>query len=146
MMRALDELDVRETLLERIAAGVPFLGICLGMQALFERSEEAPEVRGLGMFPGAVQRFPMDAAFRIWDGTSWRVRRESRLLAGLGERPFVYFAHSYYVPVVGSDRGYLHLRDCLIPPCSNPATYSACSSIPRNPVRLGLQIVKNISL
>ena len=44
MMRALDELDVRTTLLERIRAGVPFLGICLGMQALFESSEEAPEV------------------------------------------------------------------------------------------------------
>ena len=58
MMRALDALGVRETLIERIAAGVPFLGICLGMQALFESSEEAPEVRGLGIFPGTVQRFP----------------------------------------------------------------------------------------
>ena len=61
MMRALDALDVRETLLERIRAGVPFLGICLGMQALFESSEEAPEARGLGIFPGAVRRFPADA-------------------------------------------------------------------------------------
>ena len=58
MMRALDALGVRETLVERIAAGVPFLGICLGMQALFETSEEAPEVRGLGIYPGAVRRFP----------------------------------------------------------------------------------------
>ena len=52
MMRALDAMDVRETLLERIRAGVPFLGICLGMQALFETSEEAPEVRGLALYPG----------------------------------------------------------------------------------------------
>src|ERR1022692_438680 len=61
MMRALDELAVRHTLLERIRAGVPFLGICLGMQALFEWSGEAPEVRGLGLCPGAVPRLPPGA-------------------------------------------------------------------------------------
>ena len=98
MMRALDELGVRGTLLERIAAGVPYLGICLGMQALFERSEEAPEVRGLGLFPGSVQRFPVDARVPHMGWNQLERRRESRLLAGLGERPFVYFAHSYYVP------------------------------------------------
>src|SRR5579883_3604510 len=58
MMRA---LTVRETLLDRIAAGVPFLGICLGMQALFEASEEAPEAEGLGLFQGIVRRVPADA-------------------------------------------------------------------------------------
>src|SRR4051794_30349519 len=58
MMRALDELGVRETLLERIGAGVPFLGICLGLQALLESSEEAPDTRGLGLYPGSVRRFP----------------------------------------------------------------------------------------
>ena len=47
--------------MERIRAGVPFLGICLGLQALFETSEEAPEVRGLGVFAGAVRRFPAGA-------------------------------------------------------------------------------------
>src|SRR2546422_255800 len=57
MMRALDQLNVREALLERIRAGVPFLGICLGMQALFEGSAEAPEVAGLGLYPGQVERF-----------------------------------------------------------------------------------------
>src|SRR4051794_152239 len=61
MMRALDELDLRDALTERIAAGVPFLGICLGLQALFERSTEAPEARGLGLFPGTVERFRVGA-------------------------------------------------------------------------------------
>ena len=61
MMRSLDALAVRETLRERIAAGVPFLGICLGMQALFEGSDEAPEGRGLGIFAGRVVRFPAGA-------------------------------------------------------------------------------------
>ena len=49
---------MRETLVERIAAGVPFLGICLGLQALFEASEEAPEVRGLGCIPAPCGAFP----------------------------------------------------------------------------------------
>jgi imidazole glycerol phosphate synthase glutamine amidotransferase subunit len=98
MMRALDELDVRRTLIERILAGVPFLGICLGMQALFESSEEAPEVRGLGLFPGAVQRFPAGARVPHMGWNELEVHEDSQLLRGLGPRPYVYFAHSYYVP------------------------------------------------
>ena len=70
MMRALDDLGVRDTLRERIAAGVPYFGICLGMQALFEQSEEAPEVRGLGIFPGTVRRVSRRTrACRTWAGT-----------------------------------------------------------------------------
>jgi glutamine amidotransferase len=87
MMRALDALQVREAFLERIAAGVPFFGICLGMQALFEASEEAPEVRGLGLYPGVVRRFPQEA--RV-PHMGWnQLEPDGR---------YVYFAHSYYVP------------------------------------------------
>jgi imidazole glycerol phosphate synthase glutamine amidotransferase subunit len=98
MMRALDGLGVREVLVERIRAGIPFLGICLGMQALFERSEEAPEVRGLGLYEGAVRRFPADARVPHMGWNELEPKAGSKLLRGLGTRPFVYFAHSYYVP------------------------------------------------
>ena len=98
MMRALDALDVRGALLDRIAAGIPFLGICLGLQALFETSEEAPEVRGLGVYPGSVRRFPLDARVPHMGWNELAVRKESKLVRGLPGRPFVYFAHSYYVP------------------------------------------------
>ncbi len=98
MMRALDELAVRQPLLDRIAAGVPFLGICLGMQALFERSDEAPEVRGLGLYPGSVQRFPDHARVPHMGWNELEIRPESRLVSDLNARPYVYFAHSYYVP------------------------------------------------
>ena len=98
MMRALDALQVRGALLERIGAGVPFLGICLGLQALFETSEEAPEVHGLGVYPGAVRRFPADARVPHMGWNELAVRRESKLVRNLEARPFVYFAHSYYVP------------------------------------------------
>ena len=111
MMRALDELQVREALLERIRAGVPFLGICLGMQALFERSEEAPEVRGLGHFPGTVRRFPADA--RV-PHMGWNELERAAGLAAAARiwrrSPYVYFAHSYYVPENRRDRGDLHLH------------------------------------
>jgi imidazole glycerol phosphate synthase glutamine amidotransferase subunit len=98
MMRALDQMKVREALVERIGAGVPFLGICLGLQALFTESEEAPGERGLGLFEGVVRRFPESARVPHMGWNDLEARRPSRLLAGLGERPFVYFAHSYYVP------------------------------------------------
>ncbi len=95
MMRALDALEVREALIERIAEGAPFLGICLGLQALFETSEEAPEARGLGIFPGIVRRFPAHARVPHMGWSQIELRRESKLIAG---SPFVYFAHSYYAP------------------------------------------------
>src|SRR5437667_3391971 len=59
MMRALDRMQVRAALLDRIGAGVPFLGICLGLHALFERSEEAPDLGGFGLFEGEIRRFPV---------------------------------------------------------------------------------------
>ena len=98
MMRALDALEVRAALLDRIAAGVPFLGICLGLQALFDASEEAPEGHGLGLYPGIVRRFPPEARVPHMGWNELELRRESKLVGHLNARPFVYFAHSYYVP------------------------------------------------
>jgi len=98
MMRALDRLEVRDTLKERLAAGVPFLGICLGLQALFESSEEAPEERGLGIFEGIVRRFPAHARVPHMGWDDLDLRGQSKLLRGLKPQPFVYFAHSYYAP------------------------------------------------
>lgn len=98
MMRALDQLEVRDTLKERIAAGIPFLGICLGLQALFDSSEEAPEERGLGVFEGIVRRFPAHARVPHMGWDDLDLRGPSKLLRGLKPQPFVYFAHSYYAP------------------------------------------------
>jgi imidazole glycerol phosphate synthase glutamine amidotransferase subunit len=98
MLRALDRMQVRDAFRERIAAGVPFLGICLGLQALFESSEEAPEERGLGIYQGSVRRFAADARVPHMGWNELETRRPSRLLANLAPRPYVYFAHSYYVP------------------------------------------------
>jgi imidazole glycerol-phosphate synthase subunit HisH len=97
MMRALDQLGVRDALAAAIGGGVPFLGICLGLHALFERSEEAPEARGLAIYSGTVRRFPAGA--RV-PHMGWNdLDGQGSLLRGLGPHPYVYFAHSYYVPV-----------------------------------------------
>jgi glutamine amidotransferase len=98
MMRALDALEVRETLLERIAAGVPFLGICLGLQALLTGSEEAAEAQGLGLYPGSARRFPADSRVPHMGWNQLEATAPSKLLANLAPDPYVYFAHSYYVP------------------------------------------------
>ena len=102
MMRALDELNVRGALIETIRAGVPFLGICLGLQALFTASEEAPEERGLGIFEGQVKRFQGDMRIPHMGWNQLEPVRECRLLRGTGDKPYVYFAHSYYAPVVAA--------------------------------------------
>jgi glutamine amidotransferase len=100
MMRALDEMQVRDALVERIRAGVPFLGICLGLQALFESSEEASEARGLGLFAGRIEKFSGAVRVPHMGWNSLQRARESRLLEGTGETPYVYFANSFYAPAV----------------------------------------------
>ena len=108
MMRALDELDVRQTLLQRILAGVPFLGICLGLQALYETSEEAPEVQGLGLLPGRVSRF--QGVFKV-PHVGWsqlEIRNNTGLFRGIADGSFVYFCHSYYGPATKDSSAVTH--------------------------------------
>jgi imidazole glycerol-phosphate synthase subunit HisH len=99
MMRALDSLALRQPILDVIGRGVPFLGICLGLQAMFERSTEAPEEQGLALFPGHIERFGEGVRVPHMGWNNLEPLRSSRLLDGLGAEPFVYFAHSYYAPV-----------------------------------------------
>lgn len=97
LLRSLDRMEVREAMLERIRAGIPFLGICLGLQALFESSEEAPD-RGLGLYRGRVVRFPVSARVPHMGWNRLEIETRGRLLEGIGRGPYVYFANSYYVP------------------------------------------------
>jgi len=142
MVRTLDAMRVRKPLLSRITAGVPFLGICLGLQALFEESEEAPELQGLGLFAGKVKRFPNDARVPHMGWNELEVKAGSKLLRNLPERPYLYFAHSYYVPA------HQHAAATCI--YSEPFTavleYENVYGVQFHPEKsgsLGLQIVKN---
>ncbi len=100
MMRALDELQLREPILQQIRTGTPLLGICVGLQCLFEGSEESPESRGLGVLPGLVRRFQGDARIPHMGWNSLDPCRPTRLLRGLPLHPYTYFAHSFYAPVL----------------------------------------------
>ena len=100
MMRAFDLMQVREALLDRIRAGVPFLGICLGLQALFQSSEEAPDERGLGLFEGNIRRFPASARVPHMGWNQIAPQPGSKLVRDMN--PYLYFAHSYYAPLNAS--------------------------------------------
>jgi glutamine amidotransferase len=100
----------RRPLLAAIDAGVPVLGICLGMHWLFEGSDEAPGTPGLGLFAGRIFRLPAGDGVKVphvgWntlDGPSAAGHRPpSRLLEGLGSNAMAYFTHSYAAPVSGA--------------------------------------------
>ena len=87
------------TLRDGIAGDKPLLGICLGLQWMFEGSAEAPELRGLGVFPGQCSRFSdqVKSPHVGWDSLS--ITAPSRLLSGISSGAYVYFTHSYCAPV-----------------------------------------------
>lgn len=98
LVRALDELKMREPLVGTIRRGVPFLGICLGLQVLFESSAEAPELRGLNLLSGKV--CPLSSTVKL-PHMGWNqivANCESPLLAGIDTSAYFYFAHSYAAP------------------------------------------------
>ncbi|MDQ6927508.1 MAG: imidazole glycerol phosphate synthase subunit HisH [Actinomycetota bacterium] len=94
-MEALRNAGLEQVAKTVIDSGVPFLGICVGMQMLFERSEENPGIPGMGVIDGEVRRLP-DGVKR--PQMQWNIlerRRDSGMLDGLGEGPWVYFVHSF---------------------------------------------------
>ena len=84
---------------EAVDQKIPFLGICLGLQLLFERSEESPGVKGLGLLKGEICRIPGGEGRKIphmgWNDLAFPIK--GRLFEGLSQQPYVYFVHSYYV-------------------------------------------------
>lgn len=95
----LEEHGLRAAIEHRIAQGVPFLGICVGLQWLFRGSTEAPETPGLGTFTDTCGRFSPGRKVPHVGWNSLSVRDNSRLLHGIPTGSFVYFTHSYRAPV-----------------------------------------------
>jgi imidazole glycerol phosphate synthase glutamine amidotransferase subunit len=98
LVRALDEQKMREPLVRAIQRGVPFLGICLGLQVLFESSAESPQLHGLNLLPGKVCSLPSTVKLPHMGWNQIVANQESRLLAGIGSSAYFYFAHSYAAP------------------------------------------------
>ncbi|HZT68726.1 MAG TPA: imidazole glycerol phosphate synthase subunit HisH [Terriglobia bacterium] len=99
MMEALKAKRMIGPLREQISGGKPFLGICLGLQALYESSEEAPGEEGFGLLPGRVKRF--EGIFKVphlgW--SQLEIRHSDGIFEGVPDGSFAYFCHSYYGPV-----------------------------------------------
>ena len=98
-MQKLRDYKLDEVIKEVTESGKPFLGICLGLQLLFERSEETPGVEGLGILKGEILRIPDHEGLKIphmgWN--SLELINQGRLFQNLPADPYVYFVHSYYL-------------------------------------------------
>jgi imidazole glycerol phosphate synthase glutamine amidotransferase subunit len=101
LLRSLDSHGLRQPLLTAISRGTPFLGICLGLQALYQSSAEASELSGLGLLQGHVDRLPQHAKLPHMGWNQVRSLRDCRLLDGVPSDAYFYFAHSYAAPAGG---------------------------------------------
>lgn len=126
--------------------GTPFLGICLGMQLLFESSEEAPGVRGLGLLEGEILRIPEQEGLKIphmgWN--SLHLENDGRLFRGIEEQEYVYFVHSFYLKakheeiVKASTEYSTHIHASV-----ERGNVFACQFHPEKSSETGLKILKN---
>ena len=111
----LDHSGLKAAIGDAIQRNVPFLGICVGMQWMLASSAEAPEVRGLDLFPGVCERFPATVKSPHVGWNSLQARPGSRLLRGVPPGSFMYFTHSYRVP----------LSDATVAECEYGGAFSA---------------------
>lgn len=126
--------------------GTPFLGICLGLQLLFERSEESPGVPGLGLLKGEILRIPAKEDLKIphigWN--SLKFPHDGRLFCGIREETYVYFVHSYYLKA--ADESIVKAvteYGTLIHASVEKDNLFACQFHPEKSSEAGLQILKN---
>ena len=131
---------------ETAQKGIPFLGICLGLQLLFERSDEAPGVEGLGILPGEILRIPPKEGLKIphmgWN--SLHLEHGGRLFENVPEQSYVYFVHSYYLKareeeIVKASAEYgVHIHASV-----ERGHVFACQFHPEKSSEVGLRILKN---
>jgi glutamine amidotransferase len=144
-MNALRQAGFEEPLKQAVAAGVPLIGICLGMQYLFESSDEMGLHRGLGLLPGRVTRFPADGPKVPHIGwNQLHIQQQNPLLAGVESGSYAYFVHSYYVEA-GDPSDVLATTDYGIEYASAVAhgTIFGIQPHPEKSQSVGLRILKN---
>ncbi len=103
LIHALDAHQLRNPLLDAINTGATFLGICLGLQALYEGSDEAPDLQGLGLLKGRVVHLPPEVKLPHMGWNQLRIERPCALLENIPPHAYFYFAHSYAAPASGRE-------------------------------------------
>ena len=103
LLHSLDAHDLREPILNALSRGIPFLGICLGLQALYAKSAEAPELAGLGIFQNDVDHLPETVKLPHMGWNQVRSKRPCALLEGISPHDYFYFAHSFAAPGGGKE-------------------------------------------
>ena len=145
-MENLNKFGLIDVIHEAINRKIPFLGICLGLQLLFESSEETPGVAGLGILKGKIVRIPEGPGLKIphmgWN--SLNVREGASLFKGLEKEPYVYFVHSYYLQakdpkIVAATTEY----GVTIHASVEKENVFACQFHPEKSSKTGLAILKN---
>lgn len=126
--------------------GTPFLGICLGLQVLFDQSEEAPGVKGLGIVKGKIRRIPDTPGLKIphmgWNAL--HLERRGRLFDGIEEGAYVYFVHSYYLEAADKEivKASAEYGVCIHASVEQNNVF-ACQFHPEKSSDVGLRILKN---
>jgi len=139
----LESHGLRQAIAERTAAGVPFLGICVGLQWLFQGSTEAPGHAGLGTFNAVCERFTGGKKAPHVGWNSLEVRKNSLLMAGIPSGSFVYFTHSYRAPVLN---GTVAVTNYSGEPFTAAAEHENIMGVQFHPEKsgaIGLQILRN---
>lgn len=145
-MEKLKNYDLDTVIHEVHRRQTPFLGICLGLQLLFEQSDEAPGVQGLGLFLGKISAIPEKSGYKIphmgWN--SIKIRENARLFQGIPQDSYVYFVHSYYLQAAeDSDVAATTEYIVDIHASVERSNTFACQFHPEKSGDVGLQILQN---
>lgn len=145
-MKRLRAAGLEETIGQAIKSDIPFLGICLGLQLIFEESDESPGVKGLALLPGKIKRIPEGDGRKVpqigWNDLTFP--RESRLFAGIPEGSYVYFVHSYYLEAGNPDDVAARTEyGVRIDAAVEHGNLFACQFHPEKSERIGMKILQN---
>ena len=145
-MANLEKSGLIHVIMDSLHSGKPFLGICLGMQLLFEGSDEAPGVKGLGFFKGQVRLLHTELKIPHMGWNSLHIQNSGRLFKGIPENTYVYFVHSYYLQAEDEEivKATTQYSTCIHASVEKGNVF-ACQFHPEKSSRWGLKILENFA-